>query len=189
MLGGKKRFGPAHRTGAARWSHTGSMSTLMPSISTSIELCPNQVTRRPLAGGVSYMDASVWKGPGCLFGFFSTTSCAHIEPQHLEHHAGSAHLGGDGILEDLPCLPGSPQHRHFASEYSGTTRRSPPVIWFGCSIASRPSIVGEISRRLPPSRTPIPRPSPVTRRRGTGLVVWAVCGPPVAGSISISALP
>ena len=30
---------------------------------------------------------------------------------------------------------------------------------------------------------------PVTATKGTGLVVWAVWGPPVAGSIIISQLP
>ena len=45
--GAKKRFGPAHWTGAARCSHTGSISTRTPSISNSIDECPIQVTRKP----------------------------------------------------------------------------------------------------------------------------------------------
>ncbi len=52
-------------------------------------------------------------------------------------------------------------------------------------------MVGEMSRRLPPGRRMrwLGRGSGETSMKGTGLVVWAVCGPPVTGSISISELP
>jgi hypothetical protein len=67
-------------------------------------------------------------------------------------------------------------------------RRLPPVIRWGWSMFIMLSSVGDRSRKLPPSRT-VMFFSSETRMKGTGLVVWAVCGPPVAGSMSSSALP
>ena len=68
IVGAKNRFGPAHCTGDARSSHTGSISTRTPSISTSVDECPNHVTRSPLAGALVYTAASVRNGPSGFFG-------------------------------------------------------------------------------------------------------------------------
>ena len=66
-------------------------------------------------------------------------------------------------------------------------RRSRPVMSSGGSTPRSPSTVGATSRREPPLRRGAS--PPVTATKGTGLVVWAVWGPPVAGSIIISQLP
>ena len=50
MGAGYHRFGPTQLSGDARSLHRGSVSTVTPSISTSTEECPNQVTRSPDAG-------------------------------------------------------------------------------------------------------------------------------------------
>ena len=73
--------------------------------------------------------------------------------------------------------------------YDFFTRRSDPVISFGSGTLSIPKIVGEISRSDPPDFNVNCLKFSATRMNGTGLVVCAVCGPPVTGSISISALP
>src|SRR5207248_10195121 len=65
-------FGPAQVLGDARSSHTGSTSTLTPSISTSIDECPIHVTRSPLSGAAPYTDTSVRNGPSCRRGNFSS---------------------------------------------------------------------------------------------------------------------
>src|SRR6188768_847037 len=65
--------------------------------------------------------------------------------------------------------------------------RSRPVISVGGSSPSSRNTVGATSRREPPARrlaACVP-----TATNGTGLVVWAVCTPPVAGSIIISLFP
>ena len=69
------------------------------------------------------------------------------------------------------------------------SRRSVPVISFGSSTPSIPSTVGEISRSDPLGFSVNCLAFSETTINGTGLVVCAVCGPPVAGSIIISALP
>ncbi len=52
---------------------------------------------------------------------------------------------------------------------------------------SRASTVGPTSESDPPLRS---APAPArTATKGTGLVVWAVCGPPVSGSTIISQFP
>jgi hypothetical protein len=56
---GKKRLGPVHCVGAARSSQTGSMSSLIPSISTSEVEWPIQVMRRPELGLVAKIRGSV----------------------------------------------------------------------------------------------------------------------------------
>ena len=67
--------------------------------------------------------------------------------------------------------------------------RSPPDIWPGLRDLQHAEQGGrKIRAGLPPSRRVTFRWSE-TSRKGTGLVVWAVCGPPVAGSIRSSALP
>src|SRR3954449_4023483 len=48
--GGYQRCGPTQPNGEARWLKTGSVRMRRPSISTSTDECPIQVTRRPLAG-------------------------------------------------------------------------------------------------------------------------------------------
>src|ERR1019366_3377898 len=67
-------------------------------------------------------------------------------------------------------------------------RRSRPVISAGWSTPSMPRIVGPTSQSAPPSRSGTTSPL-ATCRNGTGFVVCAVCGPPVAGSIIISQFP
>ncbi len=52
MGAGYQRFGPVQLTGEARSLHRGSVSTVTPSISSSTEECPNQVTRSPDAAGI-----------------------------------------------------------------------------------------------------------------------------------------
>ena len=69
------------------------------------------------------------------------------------------------------------------------TLRSAPVISFGSSIPSIPRMVGEISRSDPFGVSVNRFESSANTIKGTGLVVCAVCGPPVTGSIIISALP
>src|SRR3954469_18770153 len=69
------------------------------------------------------------------------------------------------------------------------TRRSWPVISSGCGIPNIPSMVGDRSCRAPSARNVNCLGSSETAMSGTGFVVWAVWGPPVAGSIIISALP
>lgn len=49
---GYHRLGPTQLSGDARSLHRGSVSTVTPSISTSTEECPNQVTRSPDAAGI-----------------------------------------------------------------------------------------------------------------------------------------
>jgi hypothetical protein len=66
-------------------------------------------------------------------------------------------------------------------------RRSRPVISGGGSMPSRRSTVGPTSPRAPPARSAVV--SARTATSGTGLVVWAVCGPPVSGSSICSQLP
>src|SRR5262252_4153566 len=68
-------------------------------------------------------------------------------------------------------------------------RKSCPVISFGCSKPSMPNTVGEMSCNEPPGRRASVDAFSLTTMNGTGFVVCAVCGPPVAGSIIISALP
>src|SRR6266566_4953225 len=83
------------------------------------------------------------------------------------------------------------QYRHednscsMASWRHDVSLRSRPVISFGGSIPSSCKIVGPTSRREPSC---FGAPAP-TITSGTGLVVWAVWGPPVAGSIISSQLP
>src|SRR6266567_8248569 len=87
------------------------------------------------------------------------------------------------------------QYRHednscsMASWRHDVSLRSRPVISFGGSIPSSCKIVGPTSRSEPPvRRCHLGAPSP-TMTNGTGFVVCAVCGPPVAGSIISSQLP
>src|SRR2546427_9908802 len=89
------------------------------------------------------------------------------------------------------------QYRHednscsMASWCHDVSLRSRPVISFGGSIPSSCKIVGPTSRSEPPARRApscFGAPAP-TITSGTGLVVWAVWGPPVAGSIISSQLP
>ena len=68
-------------------------------------------------------------------------------------------------------------------------RKSVPVISFGSFTSSIPRMVGEISRNDPPDFSVNCFAFAETTMNGTGLVVCAVCGPPVAGSIISSALP
>src|SRR5258705_10042579 len=77
------------------------------------------------------------------------------------------------------------------SSHQSDSLRSRPVISFGGSIPSNCKIVGPTSRSEPPPRSWfVPAPSlPPTITNGTGFVVWAVWGPPVAGSIISSQLP
>src|SRR5262249_32699939 len=63
-----------------------------------------------------------------------------------------------------------------------------PVISGGFSMPSNSNIVGATSSSEPPSRK-VPLNWGSQRMNGTGLVVWAVCGPPPAGSIICSQLP
>src|SRR3954470_1173680 len=92
-----------------------------------------------------------------------------------------AHLGvgGNGESQEPDDREKSSHQSHFL--------RSRPVISAGGSIPRSPSTVGATSRREPPVRSDV-APAP-TATRGTGLVVCAVCTPPVAGSIIISQFP
>src|SRR5438105_14809834 len=77
------------------------------------------------------------------------------------------------------------------SRHQSVSLKSRPVISRGGSIPSSCKIVGPTSRSEPPARKAPSRcgaPAP-TMTRGTGFVVCAVCGPPVAGSIISSQLP
>src|SRR6267143_2294329 len=77
------------------------------------------------------------------------------------------------------------------SSHQSVSLRSRPVISCGGSIPSSCKIVGPTSRSEPPARRApsfCGAPAP-TITSGTGFVVWAVCGPPVAGSIISSQLP
>src|SRR6185312_1068102 len=65
--------------------------------------------------------------------------------------------------------------------------KSTPVISAGCSRPSIARSVGPTSQRAPPERSG-ESPAP-TVMKGTGLVVCAVCGPPVSGSIISSQFP
>src|ERR1700744_546346 len=99
--GAKNRFGPAHSTGAARCSHTGSISTRVPSISTSEEECPIHVTRRPLTGGSSNKRASVRKGPRGCFGTRSSRSVRY-RPRTLTIVDHPPTDVGTGLIYCLP---------------------------------------------------------------------------------------
>src|SRR3989442_15646995 len=68
-------------------------------------------------------------------------------------------------------------------------RRSWPVISFGWGMLSMPRMVGEISRSEPLGFSVNFLLSSATTMNGTGLVVCAVCGPPVAGAFIISRVP
>src|ERR1700728_20042 len=68
------------------------------------------------------------------------------------------------------------------------TRRSAPVISGGTSTPSSDNTVGPTSQSAAPLLTS-GWASPSISTNGTGLVVWAVCGPPVAVSIICSQLP
>ncbi len=71
------------------------------------------------------------------------------------------------------CRPEESAFRFFSFNvrYFASTRKSLPVISFGCGIPKTPSIVGAMSRSAPPglSRT---EPSSCRRINGTGFVVW-----------------
>src|SRR5438046_1019217 len=94
------------------------------------------------------------------------------------------------VRENDGCPQTTPNRQTVRLSDCHTVLRSFPVISFGTSTPSRFRIVGPTSRSEPPSRRG-PRassPSP-TSTSGTGLVVCAVWGPPVRGSIISSQLP
>src|SRR5437660_10471144 len=105
-----------------------------------------------------------------------------------------ANLGGGGVVGRYDAKPydgsdGGAKHTYnVASLRHVTSLRSRPVISGGGSSPSIRSTVGPTSRRAPPCRSGVVASSP-TIRKGTGFVVWAVCGPSVVGSIISSQLP
>src|SRR5688572_10224748 len=77
---------------------------------------------------------------------------------------------------------------HVTATGSGTSSDS-AVISAGFSMPRIVRIVGATFERTPPPRSAPKRFFGSTRMSGTGFVVWAVCGWPVAGSNINSALP
>src|SRR5205085_890350 len=80
------------------------------------------------------------------------------------------------------------QHQPAHNDSFHDSLKSRPVIPRGCSSPSSCMTVGPTSRSDPPLRKGF-TPFESTTTKGTGLVVCAVCGPPVSGSIIISQLP
>jgi len=68
---------------------------------------------------------------------------------------------------------------HFFPDPFSQTRLS-PVISAGCASPSTFSMVGARSQSRPPFRSRAPRKLSPIATNGTGLVVWYVCGAPVA---------
>src|SRR5512146_1492461 len=83
------------------------------------------------------------------------------------------------------------QRDHVLHARSPLVLRSTPVISRGCSRPSSVNRVGPTSHSAPPERNGLSPSGSTgsTTTKGTGLVVCAVCGPPVSGSIIISQFP
>src|SRR5882757_4897377 len=73
--------------------------------------------------------------------------------------------------------------------YFVNDRRSCPVMSLGSGSPNIPRTVGEMSRNEPLGLSVNCLAFSETTINGTGFVVCAVCGPPVFGSIIISAFP
>src|SRR5258708_32650866 len=104
-------------------------------------------------------------------------------------HGKGKPMGGRGRppTPEASTPPGQAEPGYIYGDFFSL--RSVPVISFGSGIPNIPKIVGEISRNEPPGFRVNRFAFSATTTNGTGFVVCAVCGPPVAGSIIISALP
>ena len=91
-----------------------------------------------------------------------------------------------GIKVESEQIPEQQQRQKGGADHASSRLR--PVISSGCGSPISASTVGARSAKRPPARN-LASAGPPTRITGTGLVVWAVCGPPVAGSIMVSQLP
>src|SRR4051812_11128291 len=87
--GAKKRVGPSQESGEARSLQMGSVSTRAPSSSTSTDEWPNQVSRRPSAGGVANAAPSVFAASTAWWGLTSglTSNSANTE-RHASLRSG-----------------------------------------------------------------------------------------------------
>src|SRR6266566_5858533 len=118
-------------------------------------------------------DVLIRRVPGVVADLSGKLDCWNVGKKHSD----------DDPPSNLPTF----QH----ARHQSFSLRSRPVISFGGSIPSSCKIVGPTSRSEPPARRApscCGAPAP-TSTSGTGLVVWAVWGPPVAGSIISSQLP
>src|SRR5882672_5284448 len=82
-------LGPTQLSGDARSLHTGSISTVTPSISTSTEKCPNQVTRSPDAAGIrNSLPPSITTGTGASGNSHGVDSSKRKSPLRVFVHIG-----------------------------------------------------------------------------------------------------
>ena len=163
---GYHRLGPTQLSGDARSLHRGSVSTVTPSISTSTEECPNQVTRSPDAGGIrNPLPPSITTGTGASGNSPGVDSNERKSPLRVFVHMGcsftkrpSDHCGESRIRLSRSSLGSSPNVGHPWSNTAASALRAMALTLAhnnqGLMTAHLINTVGETVPRGLPAGTP-----------------------------------